>query len=152
LSSNSGLVKSNRGRSRLLDFLSANCQPDCPKVATAGEQRGNPMRSCRSSRVLLIPVLAAAMLTAVLPAATARDYDEREREAIRRAVTAGEIRSLADILVMVRARLPGEVAGVEIRREHSRWRYEFRVIGRKGRLYEVYVDAHTGKIERIREK
>ena len=49
-------------------------------------------------------------------------------------------------------KLPGEVAGVEIERERGRWLYEFRVVDAKGRLYEVYIDAGTGEIERIREK
>jgi uncharacterized membrane protein YkoI len=99
----------------------------------------------------VIPLLlAGAMLAA--SAAVASDRDERAPEDVRRAVEAGEIRSLADILAAVRGKLPGEVAGVEIERERGRWLYEFRVIDGKGRLYEVYVDARSGTIEKIKEK
>ena len=98
-----------------------------------------------------MPLLAAALLSAVAPAAVASD-DEHERDAVHRAVEAGEIKSLTDILAAVRGKLPGDVAGVEIEREDGRWRYEFRVVDDKGRLYEVQVDARSGKIERIKEK
>jgi len=98
-----------------------------------------------------MPLLAAALLVAA-PAAVASDGDEGAPEDVRRAVEAGEIKSLADILAAVRGQLPGEVAGVEIEHEHGRWLYEFRVVDSKGRLYEVYVDARSGKIERIKEK
>lgn len=94
---------------------------------------------------------AAAVAAAPRPAA-ARDQDEGRRDEVRRAVEAGEIRSLADILAAVRSQLPGEVAGVEIERNDSRWRYELRVVDKKGRLFEVYIDAGSGKIERIEEK
>lgn len=96
-----------------------------------------------------MPLLAAALLAAV-PAAVAGD--EIAPEEVRRAVEAGEIKSLADILAAVRGKLPGEVAGVEIERERGRWLYEFRVVDGQGRLYEVYVDARSGKIEKVKEK
>lgn len=100
--------------------------------------------------VLATPLLAAALL-ALVPAA-ASDHHKGAPEAVRRAVEGGEIKSLAEILAAVRGKLPGEVAGVEIERERGRWRYEFRIVDAKGRLYEVYVDARSGEIERIKEK
>jgi len=103
------------------------------------------------SGFLAVPILAAVLLSAAAPAAVARD-DEHERDAVRRAVEAGEIKSLAEILAAVRGKLPGEVAGVEIEHENGRWLYEFRVVDDKGRLYEVYVDARSGKIEKTKEK
>lgn len=102
------------------------------------------------SSFLAVPLLAAAMLSAAVPSAVADD--EHERDAVHSAVEAGEIKSLADILAAVRGKLPGEVAGVEIERDDGRWLYEFRVVDRKGRLYEVYVDARSGKIEKTKEK
>ena len=101
-------------------------------------------------RFLAVPMLAGVVLASG-PAA-AGDHDNGAPDAVRRAVEAGEIKSLADILASLRGKLPGEVAGVEIERERSRWVYEFRVVDDKGRLYEVHVDARSGEIERIREK
>jgi uncharacterized membrane protein YkoI len=90
----------------------------------------------------------AATLVAVVPIALRAD----EHDAMRHAVERAEIRSLADILDVLRGKLPGEVVGVEIERKNGRWLYEFRVVDEKGRLFEVYVDARTATIERTKEK
>ena len=98
-------------------------------------------------------LLVVAALVAVTPRlADASDKDEVRRDEMLRAVETGEIRSLADILNAVRSKLPGEVAGVEVERKNGRWLYEFRVVDSKGRLFDVYVDARSGEIERIKEK
>lgn len=111
-------------------------------------------QAMRSGRIAMFAmVLAAAALVAPAPRmAHARDQDELRRDEVRRAVETGEIHSLTDILYALRGKLPGEVAGVEIERSGDRWRYEFRVVDRQGRLFEVYVDARSGEIERIKEK
>ena len=93
-------------------------------------------------------ILAAAFLTACAGAPSfARDHDEA-----RRAVEAGEIRPLAEILTAVRTKLPGEVVGVKLEREAGAWMYELRVVDEKGRLFEIHVDARSGQIERTKEK
>ena len=96
--------------------------------------------------------LVVALVAAAPQLADARDQDELRRDEVRRAVETGQIRSLADILKAVREKLPGEVSGVEIDRKDGRWRYEFRVVDGQGRLFEVYIDARSGEIERIKEK
>lgn len=110
------------------------------------------MRLARGLKVLALLLLAAALVTAASLPAAARDQDDLRRDEVRHAVETGEIRSLTDILKAVRDKLPGEIAGVEIEHESGRWRYEFRVIDGQGRLFEVYVDARNGEIERIKEK
>lgn len=95
-----------------------------------------------------VTILAAALLAVpAVVAAGARDHDEA-----RRAVEAGEIRPLAEIVSLVRDKLPGEIVRVKIERENGRSVYEFRVLDTKGRLFEVYVDGRTGEIKRIKEK
>ncbi len=92
--------------------------------------------------------LAAALVAAGGGApAFARDHDDA-----RRAVEAGEIRPLADILNVVRSKLPGDVVGVKLEREAGAWMYEFRVVDDKGRLFEIHVDARSGEVERTKEK
>ncbi len=108
------------------------------------------MQPSRFLEFLAVPLLVGVLLPSV-PAA-AGDHDNGAPDAVRRAVEAGEIKSLADILASVRGKLPGEVAGVEIERARGRWIYEFRLVDDKGRLYEAYVDARSGEIERIKEK
>ena len=93
-------------------------------------------------------ILAAALLVASSGApAFARDHDEA-----RRAVEASEIRPYADILSVVKGKLPGEIVGVKLEREAGAWMYELRVIDDKGRLFEVHVDAKSGKVEKTKEK
>jgi uncharacterized membrane protein YkoI len=93
-------------------------------------------------------VLAGAALLAAEPLlAEARDHDS-----VRHAVESGEIQPLADILNAVQGKLPGEIAGIEIEQKGGHWVYEFRVVDDQGRLFDVYVDAHSGAIERVKEK
>ncbi|MDE2376743.1 PepSY domain-containing protein [Bradyrhizobium sp.] len=92
-------------------------------------------------------ILAAALLAAGGAPSLARDQDDA-----RRAVEAGEIRPLAEILTMVRQKLPGEIVGVKLEREAGAWTYELRVVDGKGRLFEIHVDARSGAVERTREK
>lgn len=110
------------------------------------------MRSRWYLAVLVLVPAVAALVAAQPQLAAARDRDDLGREDVRDAVETGEIRSLADIIATVRGKLPGEVAGVEIERKNGRWRYEFRVVDSQGRLFEVYIDARNGEIQRIKEK
>lgn len=110
------------------------------------------MRLRRNLTVLALLLAVAALVAAAPRLADASDKDDLRRDEVRRAVESGEIRSLADILKAVRGKLPGEIAGVEIERKGGRWLYEFRVVDGQGRLFEVYVDAGSGEIERVKEK
>ena len=80
------------------------------------------------------------------------DSRQHDQDATRQAVERGEIKPLTDILAAIRGKLPGNVVGVEIEQKRGRWFYEFRVADSKGRLFEVYVDARSGAIDRIKEK
>ena len=96
----------------------------------------------------------AGMAGAALAAAGRAHADRRgEREdALHRAVEAGEVRPLADIIAEVRGKLPGDIVGVKVEHHEARWTYEFRVVDRQGRLFDVYVDARTAEILRVKEK
>lgn len=97
--------------------------------------------------------LAIALLSALAVFASgARADDDRDHDVARQAVERGEIKPLAEILQMVRDKLPGEIAGVKIERKGGRLMYELRIVGAQGRLLEVHVDAATGEINRSREK
>jgi uncharacterized membrane protein YkoI len=95
--------------------------------------------------------LLLAFAVALAPAGDGR-AETGEQDALWGAVKRGEIRSLADLIGIVREKLPGEITGVEIEREHGRWVYEFHVVDRRGRLLDVHVDAHSGEISRIKER
>jgi uncharacterized membrane protein YkoI len=105
------------------------------------------MRFRAQSAIGRLLVGPAVLLAAAVWQANARDHDT-----VRRAVESGEIRSLTEILGNIRGKLPGDIVGVEVERKDGRWIYEFRAVDGKGRLYEVYVDARSGEIERVKEK
>ena len=98
------------------------------------------------------PALFCLILTVTLALANGAKADSDDHDSVRNAVERGEIHSLADILAVVRGKLPGKVAGVEIEREGGRWVYEFRVVDGKGHLFDVFVDARTATIKTIKEK
>lgn len=102
-----------------------------------------------SANLRALIILAA--LAAALPAPAAH-AGERRHDEVRRAVERGEIKPLATILESVRARLPGEITSVEIEQKKGRWLYELRTLGPEGRMFDVYVDAATADIVRVKEK
>ena len=79
--------------------------------------------------------------------AVARDHDEA-----RRAVEAGEIRPLADILMPFATSFPGEVVGVKLERERGAWVYEFRVVDDEGAAFRDLCRCPQRRIERTKEK
>lgn len=70
---------------------------------------------------------------------------EPDHDRAKRARERGEIRPLEEILPMVRERFPGEVAQIELEREHGVWIYEFKVLNPAGRLLDIKIDAATGR-------
>ena len=110
------------------------------------------MRSHHPSPAVLTVLLAALMPLAAPSNSFARDDDLERRDAVRRAVEAGEVLPLSQILERIRVKVSGDITGIEIERANGRWRYEFRVIDRGGRVLEVHVDARSGNIEQIEEK
>jgi uncharacterized membrane protein YkoI len=99
-------------------------------------------------RFLRIAVAVAALAAPQIARADPGHDSDEALEAVNRA----EIRKLADILAAVKDKLPGEIVGVEIESKHGVWYYEFRTVDKAGRIFEVYVNAKTAGIERIKEK
>jgi uncharacterized membrane protein YkoI len=97
-------------------------------------------------------MLLAALMLAAAPPSRAHDDDHERRDAVRRASEAGEVLPLSEILRKLRSQVAGDVTGIDVEREHGRWRYEFRVIDRTGRVLEVVVDAKSGAVEQIEER
>ena len=108
----------------------------------------------RPHRYLLaiLTILLSALMPIIAASSLAHGDDPERRDEVRRAVEAGEVLPLAQILERVRGKVSGDITGIEINREDGRWHYEFRVIERSGRVLEVHVDAHSGNIEQIEEK
>ncbi|MCV2216416.1 PepSY domain-containing protein [Thauera sp. Sel9] len=86
--------------------------------------------------------LFATMLLLAAPIAAAVEQDM-----VRRAVEAGQLMPLKDILGRVQGRYPGKVLDVELDRDPSGRRiYEIKILQENGRRKEVHVDAVTGLV------
>ena len=78
------------------------------------------------------------------------DRDDQDRA--RRAVEAGEILPLSEILLTAEAAHPGRVIEVELDRDDGRWVYELELVSPTGQLYEMEIDAATGHILEIEQE
>jgi uncharacterized membrane protein YkoI len=91
-------------------------------------------------RVLLLGVAAALAMGSLA-------WAEKDHDRARRAFQGGEIRSLSEILAELKPELGGEVIEVELeRRRGGGYRYKFKILPSSGRMWEVHVDAATGRI------
>lgn len=88
-----------------------------------------------------------ALILLLLAAPAFADGDEHDLA--RRALEAGEILPLADILNAATSARPGRVIEVELDRDDGRWLYELELVTPDGRLYEMEIDAATGNILEI---
>jgi uncharacterized membrane protein YkoI len=104
-------------------------------------------------RTALLTLLATLLLLAgpaVLPALapSALAHEEHDEDQARRALEAGEVLPLDNILTALGQALAGEISAVELEREHGIWIYEFKIISPEGRMKTVRVDAKTAKLVR----
>jgi uncharacterized membrane protein YkoI len=86
-------------------------------------------------------VVAASSLAAGRPAWAEKDHDRA-----RRAFQRGEIRSLTQIMADLKPELGGEIIEVELERKGAGYLYKFKILPPSGRMWEVDVDAATGRI------
>ncbi len=87
-------------------------------------------------------VLAAACLLAVaVPARSVEDHDEA-----RRLYEEGSILPLARILASAHAQRPGRVLEVSLKTEGGRRVYEIEILDAWGQVWELELDAGTGRL------
>ncbi len=85
------------------------------------------------------------VLVTVTPFAPAKgDDDRRNHERARRALEAGEIRPLREMLTDVEERYAGRVIEVELDRERDNWIYEFKLLPPNGSVFILEIDASSG--------
>lgn len=88
----------------------------------------------------------AVFVAALAALSTGTAADEPDHERARHALERGEVLPLQTILGKVAREYPGDVVEVELEREDGRWVYEIELIGERGRLTKLEVDARDGSI------
>jgi uncharacterized membrane protein YkoI len=86
-------------------------------------------------------LLALALLLVAGGGATADDDDDQKRA--RKALEAGEIAPLNEILDAAQRRFSGTLLEVELEKENGRWIYEIEMIGPGGDVTKLEYDART---------
>ncbi len=69
-----------------------------------------------------------------------------DHERARRALEAGRVLPLSQVLEDLRRRVEGDVIGVELEREDGRFVYELTLIRPSGQIHEAVIDAESGTL------
>ncbi|MCE1172201.1 PepSY domain-containing protein [Azovibrio restrictus] len=78
--------------------------------------------------------------------------DEADHERARKALAAGEIMPLRQVLERVEKDYPGQVLEVELDREHGQWIYEIKLLRPDGAVSKLELDARDGTLLRRRHR
>lgn len=99
------------------------------------------------AKLKCLMVMGLIGLALVQPlAALADEDDDGDHDRARDLYEHGEIKGLAKILDIVRAKTPGDVVAVDLIRLGDKWVYRFQIIVADGRRKIVDVDADAGVI------
>lgn len=104
------------------------------------------MVHCRRTVTLLATL---AWLAATAMPAQAREVDH---DRALRAVQAGQVMPLPQVLDRLARTHPGQVLEVELEDKRSAWVYEIRLLQPDGRRVKLEVDARSGEVLRFRER
>jgi len=103
-------------------------------------------------RSFIATLLTAAALSAgLLPQTVLADkkrqrHGKRDHEDAWSAREDGAILALPEVLALVKPQIEGEIIEIEFDTEHGSPVYEFKYVGKGGRVRGLYADAHTGAI------
>lgn len=95
----------------------------------------------------LVLALALIMGPGMLSVAQA---DGSDHERARRAVEAGEVLPLREVLARVEVEHPGQVMELELERDDGMWLYEIKILQAGGVLIKLEVDARDGRVLAIK--
>ncbi len=76
--------------------------------------------------------------------------DDSDHDRARRALEAGEILPLRDILEIVERDYPGQIIEVELERDGGPWFYEIKLIRSGGMISELKLNARDGSLLKIK--
>lgn len=90
-----------------------------------------------------VKALCSAMFCASLSSPLHADFNHDEARALR---ISGEILPLTDILQRIRRLYPGDVLSVQLDSSDSGYRYTIELLAPDDHIWELLLDANTGKI------
>lgn len=98
--------------------------------------------------------MAGLIVSLIVALSAVRGFaDEGDHDRARRALEAGEIMPLSQILARVERDHPGRAVEVELERDDGRWIYEIKLLQDGGRLLKLEVDARDASVlkQKVRE-
>jgi uncharacterized membrane protein YkoI len=138
---------------RRRDAALGDAERDHRRVITRPGGARHPDRRCqlavRLRRVETVAMTYRALILVPLLIAAPALADRADQDLARRALEAGEILPLSEILAAAGAARPGHVIEVELERENGRWIYDLEVLSPEGLLYELEIDAASGSVLEI---
>lgn len=93
-------------------------------------------------------VLIACLVSGCL-ITTSNLIAEEDYQLAKKLMQKGEILPLEKILTLARAEKNGEVIETEFEKKHGRYIYEVEILDNQGQVWELKLDAKTGKLIKI---
>lgn len=78
--------------------------------------------------------------------------DDDDHDQARRALQAGEILPLSQVLAAAEKHHPGRVIELELERDDGLWIYELEIVTPDGRLFEMEINAATAVVLDLEEE
>ncbi|MFN4065120.1 MAG: PepSY domain-containing protein [Parazoarcus communis] len=99
---------------------------------------------------MLLRLLRVILLSACIGIAPVQADSRQDHEIARRALEAGEILSLRQVLERIEREHHGQVLEVELEQEDQRWIYEVKMLRRDGGINKLIIDARDGRVLEIK--
>ena len=96
------------------------------------------------------PTTTAVLLALLVSFGTAHASGDDDHERAHRAVQAGEVMPLEQVLPRIAKDHPGQVLKIELEREDGLWTYEVKLLRADGQLVKLLLDARTAEVLRAR--
>lgn len=74
------------------------------------------------------------------------DDNDEDHDRARRASAGGQILTMTELLGRIHNQVTGRILDMELEHEDGAWIYEIKVLDPQGRLYELVVDAKSGRV------
>lgn len=105
-----------------------------------------------NSPMRFLRLLCLSLLSACIGIAPVQASGRQDHEVARRALEAGEILSLRQVLERIEHEHRGEILEVELEFENQRWIYEVKLLRRDGGINKLIIDARDGRVLEVKRR